>query len=143
MGDDARDGVAAAVVVAEDLAEEAPDGGDRAEQAVAVLDAVLVEDVEDAGLGQGVGEGQPLVAREAGADLLQLVDLDLAQRSWIKQAAARAWRSPRPGVTAYSWLNLSQKESLMLAPVVDQTEAQGSGPVHSSPRRLHSGDDRK
>ena len=57
VGDDPRDGVAAAVVVAEDLAEEAPDGGDRVEQPVAILDAVRVEDVEDAELGQGVGEG--------------------------------------------------------------------------------------
>ena len=37
MCEHARDGVAAAVVVAEDLGEEAPDGGDRAEDAVAVL----------------------------------------------------------------------------------------------------------
>ena len=71
VGDDAGHGVAATVVVAEDLAEEAPDGGDGIEHAVAVLDAVLVEDVEDAGFGQGVGEGQSLVAREASADLLQ------------------------------------------------------------------------
>src|SRR5262249_49635630 len=71
VGNDSGHGGAAAVVVAEDLAEEAPDGGDGAEQPVAVLDAVLVEGVEDAGLGQGVGEGQSLVAREAGADLLK------------------------------------------------------------------------
>ena len=43
-----RHGVAATVVVAEDLAEEAPDGRDGAEHPVAVLDAVLVEGVEDA-----------------------------------------------------------------------------------------------
>ena len=71
MGDDAGDGITAAVVLAEDLAEEAPDGGDGAEHSVAELDAVLVEGVEDAGLGQGVGEGESLVAREASADLLQ------------------------------------------------------------------------
>ena len=64
MGDDPGHGVAAAVVVAEDLAEEAPDGGDRAEKAVAVLDAVLVERLEDAAFGQGVGEGKSLVARK-------------------------------------------------------------------------------
>jgi hypothetical protein len=51
VGEDARDGVAAAVVVAEHLAEEAPDGGDRAEHPVAVLDLVFVEDFQDAGLG--------------------------------------------------------------------------------------------
>ena len=54
---DARDGVAAAVVLAENLAEETPDGGDGTEQAVAVLDAVLIEGVEDAEFAQGVGEG--------------------------------------------------------------------------------------
>src|SRR5262249_45672491 len=58
-------------VLAEDLAEEAPDGGGGAEQPVAVPDAVLVEGVADAALAQGVAEGQSLVAREAGADLLQ------------------------------------------------------------------------
>ena len=71
MGDDPRHGVAAAVVVAEDLGEEAPDGRDRVEHPVAVLDAVLVEGVADAGLGQDVGEGEALVAREAGAELIQ------------------------------------------------------------------------
>ena len=43
-------------------------GRDRVEHAVAVLDAILLEDVQDAGLGQDVSERQPLVAREAGAD---------------------------------------------------------------------------
>ena len=71
MGDDARDGVAAAVVVAEHLAEEAPEGRDRAEHPVAVLDLVFVEDFQDAGLGQDLGERQPLAAREAGANRLQ------------------------------------------------------------------------
>src|SRR5262249_33742785 len=71
VGDDAGHGVAAAVVVTEDLAEEAPDGGGGAEQAVAGPDAVVVEGLEDAGLGQGGGEGAGLVAREAGADLIQ------------------------------------------------------------------------
>jgi hypothetical protein len=69
--DDPRDGVAAAVVLAEDLAEEAPDGGDGAEQAVAVLDGVLVEGPEDAAFAQSVGEGESLVAPEASANLLQ------------------------------------------------------------------------
>ena len=71
MGDDPRHGVAATVVVAEDLREEAPDGRDRAEHAVAVADAVLVEGVADAGFGQDVGEREALVAREAGAELIQ------------------------------------------------------------------------
>jgi hypothetical protein len=59
------------VVLAEDLAGEVPDGGDRVEHPVAVLDAVLVEGVEDAAFAQGVGKGQSLVARKASADLLQ------------------------------------------------------------------------
>jgi len=65
----ARDGVAAAVVVAEDLREEAPEGGNGAEDAVAEQNAVLVERVEDAVLAQGSGEGQALIARETVADL--------------------------------------------------------------------------
>src|SRR5262245_7313120 len=71
MGDDPRHGVAAGVIVAEDLREEAPDGGDRAEDPVAAADAVLVEGVADTGLGQDVGEREALVAREAGAELIQ------------------------------------------------------------------------
>jgi hypothetical protein len=71
VGDDARHGVAAGVVVAEDLREEAPGGRDRAEDPVAVSDAVLVEGGADAGFGQDVGERQALVAREAGAELIQ------------------------------------------------------------------------
>src|SRR5262249_31718466 len=71
VGEDARDGVAAAVVVAEGLAEEGPDGGDRVAQPVTEADAVLVEGGEDAGPAQRGGEGQALVAREADADLLE------------------------------------------------------------------------
>ena len=71
MGDDPGHGVTATVVLAEDLAEEAPDGGGWAEQPVAILDAVLVKGVEDAEFGQGVSEGESLAAREACADLLQ------------------------------------------------------------------------
>jgi hypothetical protein len=71
MGDDARDGVAAGVVVAEDLREEAPEGRDRAEDSVAIGDAVLVEGLADAGFGQDVGEGEAVVAREARAELIQ------------------------------------------------------------------------
>jgi hypothetical protein len=70
VGDDAREGVSTALVLSEDLAEEAPGGGEWVEQSVAELDAVLIDGVEDAALARGVGEGQPLVARETGADPL-------------------------------------------------------------------------
>ena len=66
-----RHGVTATVVLVEDLAEEAPDGGDGTEHSVAILDAMLIESVEDARFAQGVGERQSLVARKASADLLQ------------------------------------------------------------------------
>jgi hypothetical protein len=71
MGDDPRHGVAAGVVVGEDLGEEAPECGDRVEDPIAVADAVLVEGLADAGSGQDVGEGEAVVAREAGAELIQ------------------------------------------------------------------------
>src|SRR4051794_1146281 len=71
MGDDPRHGVAAGMVVAEDLREEAPDGRDRVEDPVAVADAVLVEGVADAGPGEDVGEWEAVIAREAGAELIQ------------------------------------------------------------------------
>src|SRR5439155_4426300 len=71
VGDEPRHGVAAAVVVAEHLAKEAPDGGDRAEHPVSIYDSLFGEDVPDAGLGQDVCEREPVVAREAGADLIQ------------------------------------------------------------------------
>jgi hypothetical protein len=71
VGDDARHGVAAAVVVAEDLGEEAPEGRERAEHPVAVLDLMFVEGIPDAGLGQDVCEREALVACEAGAELIQ------------------------------------------------------------------------
>ena len=61
MGDDPGYGVTATVVLAEDLAEKAPDGGDGTEHSVAILDAMLIESVEDAGFAQGVGERQSLV----------------------------------------------------------------------------------
>ena len=47
MGDDARDGVAATVVVAEHLAEETPDGRERGEQPV---DAASRETNEEIGI---------------------------------------------------------------------------------------------
>src|SRR5262249_13725666 len=71
VGDDSGHGITAAVVLAQDLAEEAPDGGDGTEQPVAILDAVLLKGVEDTEFAQGVGERESLVAREASADLLQ------------------------------------------------------------------------
>ena len=86
VGDDPRHGVAAGVVVAEDLGEEAPDGRDGAEHPVAVADAVLVEGVADAGFGQDVGEREALVAREAGAELIQA-------RSWTRLRRFGAGRS--------------------------------------------------
>src|SRR5262245_58347744 len=85
-----RDGVAAAVVVAEHLGEEAPDGGHRVEQPVAERDAVLVERVEDAGLGQGISEGQAEVAREARANLLK--------RNHRGSQVSGAWSGPGSAV---------------------------------------------
>jgi hypothetical protein len=71
VNEEARDGVAAAVVVAEDLREESPEGGNGAEDAVAEQNAMLVERGEDPVLAQGSGEGQALSTREAVADLLE------------------------------------------------------------------------
>ena len=81
MGDDPRHGVAAAVVLAEDLTEEAPDRGDGAEQAVAVLDAVLVERLENTAFAQGVGEGKSLVAQSERGPPLAWSSADLQCRS--------------------------------------------------------------
>ncbi len=69
MGDDPGYGLAAAVVIAEDLGEKAPDGSDGAEHSVAILEIMLIESLEDAGFAQGVGERQSLVARKPSADL--------------------------------------------------------------------------
>ena len=82
MGDDSGNGVAATVVLAEDLAEEAPDGGDGSENSVSILDAMLIESVEDAQFAQGVSERQSLAAREASADLLQGGHADLRCLEW-------------------------------------------------------------
>lgn len=71
MGDDPGYGVTATVVLIEDLTEKAPDGRDGTEHSVAIIEAMLIESVEDAQFAQGVGEWQSLVAREASADLLQ------------------------------------------------------------------------
>ena len=92
MGDDPGYGVAAAVVLAEDLGEKAPDGSDGAEHSVAVLEIMLIESVEDAGFAQGVGERQSLVARKASADLLQ----GGHKRSHISRVeVARTWEASR------------------------------------------------
>src|SRR5262249_23022782 len=64
--------IAATVVFAEHLAEEAPDGCGRAEHSVAIIDAMFIKDVQDAGFSQDIGKRKSLVAREAGADLLQV-----------------------------------------------------------------------
>jgi hypothetical protein len=72
MSDDTRDGIATTVVVAEHLREKAPDGSNRVEHSVPILDAMIVENVQDVGFGQNIRKGKPLVAREAGADHLQV-----------------------------------------------------------------------
>src|SRR5205085_2250724 len=82
VGNDSGDGITAAVVLTEDLAEETPDSSDGTEQSVAILDLVLIEGVEDAPFAQGVGEGQSLVAREASADLLQGGQGGFAPKGW-------------------------------------------------------------
>jgi hypothetical protein len=71
MRDDSRHRVAATVVFAEDLAQKAPDGGDRTEHAVSKLDAMFVKNIPDAGLGQNVCERESLIARKAGAHRIQ------------------------------------------------------------------------
>jgi hypothetical protein len=73
VGDDVGDGVAAAVVVAEHLAEEAPDGRDRAEHPVPVRDPVLVEHAPDTILSQDVRQRQPLALREAARTVFKFV----------------------------------------------------------------------
>jgi hypothetical protein len=72
MSDDARDGIAATVVVAEHLREKAPDGSNRVEHSVPVLDAMIVKDFQDVGFGQNIRKRKSLVARKASADRLQV-----------------------------------------------------------------------
>jgi hypothetical protein len=67
MRDDSRHGIAATVVFAEHLTQKAPDGRDRAEHAVPILDAVFVENIPNPGLRQDVREREPLILRKAGA----------------------------------------------------------------------------
>ena len=82
MGDDSGHGFTATVVLAEDLAEETPDGCDGTENSVSILDAMLIESFQDAQFAQGVGERQSLAAREASADLLQGGHGDLRCLEW-------------------------------------------------------------
>jgi hypothetical protein len=70
VGDDSRHSVVAAMILGEDLGEEAPEGGGRAEDPVAVPDAVFLEGVMDPRLGQDVSERAAVVAREASVELL-------------------------------------------------------------------------
>jgi hypothetical protein len=70
--DDPGHGVAATVVIAEHLAEEAPDGRDRIENPVPKLDAVDVEDVEDVGFGQNIRKGKSRAACETSTDRLEV-----------------------------------------------------------------------
>ena len=70
MSDDARDGIATAMIVAQHLREEAPDRRDRVENSVAVFDAIIVEDVQDHGFGQNIRKGKPPIARKTGAHRL-------------------------------------------------------------------------
>ncbi len=70
MSNDARDGVATTVVVAEHLGEKPPDGGDGIEHTVPVFDAMIVENLYNLGFGQYIRKGKPLVACKAGADYL-------------------------------------------------------------------------
>ena len=71
MRDDSRHGIAATVVFAEYLTQKTPDGRDRAEHAVPKLDAMFVENIYDACLGQDICEREPHIARKAGAHRIQ------------------------------------------------------------------------
>ena len=62
---------ATTMVVIEYLTQKAPDGRDRAEHTVPKLDAMVVKNFEDAGLGQNVRERKPLIARKAGTHRIQ------------------------------------------------------------------------
>ena len=93
MGDDARHGIAAAVVVVEHLGEEAPDGGDGGEHSVSILDAMLIESVEDVLFAQAVGKRQSMVVRKASANLLQG---DHRGSHMSRMEVVRTQESPRP-----------------------------------------------
>ena len=71
MRDDLRHSIAATVVFAEYLTQKAPDGRDRVEYSVPIIDAMFVENVPDAGLAQNVREGDPFIARKADVHRIQ------------------------------------------------------------------------
>ena len=71
MRNDSRHGIAATVVFIEYLTQKAPDGGERAEHSVPILDTLFVENVPDVVLSQNVREREPLIARKAGAHRIQ------------------------------------------------------------------------
>jgi len=71
MRDDSRHGFSATVIFAEHLTQKAPDGRDRVKHSVPKLDALFVEHVPNAGVGQNVREREPLIERKAGAYRIQ------------------------------------------------------------------------
>ena len=71
MRDDLRHSIAAAVIFAKYLTQETPDGRNRAEHSVSILDAMFVENFSNAGFRQDVRERKSLVARKAGAHRIQ------------------------------------------------------------------------
>ena len=73
MCDDSRDSIAATVVFTEYLTEKAPNGCDRVEHSVPVLDTMLVENVSDTGLSQNVREWKSFVVRKAARTAFRLV----------------------------------------------------------------------
>ena len=71
MRDDSRHGISTTVIFAEHLTQKAPDGRERVKHSVPKPDAVFVEHIPNAGLGQNVRERKPLIARKTGADRIQ------------------------------------------------------------------------
>ena len=64
MRDNSWHGIAATMVFAEYLTQEAPDRRDRAEHSAPKLDTMFVENVPDAGLSQDVRERKPRISAE-------------------------------------------------------------------------------
>ena len=71
MRDDSRHGITTTVIFIEYLTQKAPNSRDRVEHSVPKLDALFVENVPDAGLGQNVRKRESLIARKAGAHCFQ------------------------------------------------------------------------